>query len=189
MDIDLLIRTLFLYGEPEPEAITYLTHTLKEQVLRPNKILISEGFTNRRLYFLANGLVREYRNTPKGERTTGFATPGNFFADTESFIKQQPAPASISTETGSVILSLNYSEHQHLITRYPSTEKILNTLHHHYSEQRKRIEISLLDNPIEMQIQTLKQEQPEVFMYCKIKHIISFLRIDYKTYQKAFKKI
>lgn len=189
MDTELLLKTLSLYGEPEPEAITYLTHAIKEQVLKPKNILLSEGFTNRRLYFLAEGLVREYRNTPNGERTTGFAARGDFFTDYESFIKQQASPISICAETQSRVFSLDHSEYRHLITEYTAIKKIFSALYHQYNGRRNRINISLLDDPVEMQIQTLKHEQPEVFMYCKIKHLISFFRTDYKTYQKALRKI
>ncbi|PWG81197.1 Crp/Fnr family transcriptional regulator [Pararcticibacter amylolyticus] len=189
MDINLLVKTLSLYGDPEPEAIHYLTRTMKEQVLKPNKKLLEQGAINRRLYFLTKGLVSEYRNTSEGERTTGFAGRGDFFTHSESFTTQQASPVSICSETDSIVLSLDHSEYRDLITGYPAVKKIFQALYHHYNERRNRINISLLDDPVEARIQTLKEEYPDILQFARTKHLISFLRTNYKRFHKAMTMI
>ncbi len=189
MDIDLFLKTVSLYGEPEPEAINYLHNTLKDQILKPNEILLRQGFLNRRLYFLNEGFIRESKDTYMGERTTGFAGQGDFFTDYESFKKHGESGISIHTEAKCVILHLDYLQYEYLINTFPGIKKIFSKLRRVYNERTNRINNSLIDDPLEIQMQTLKKEFPEVFRYSKTKHLISFFRTNYKTYQKALKKI
>lgn len=189
MDDLLLFGILSRYGMPETDAKIYLNDTLKIHKLKTNEALLREGSPNHQLFFVQEGILRGVRNLLNGERVSCFACAGDFITDHASFEQQSASAFGLFAEVPSVVYSIIYSDLQFLLLNYASTEKIADGLSAFYRNRKAERKNSFIYDTLVDQMRKAKADQPDIFKYCRKKHLVSYFRTDPETFNKAMKKM
>ncbi len=86
-------------------------------------VLLREGKTCERLYFIAKGTVRTY-HYQDGKDITYWIYPENtVLTSWHSYILRKPASEYIETTEDAVLISLSYNQWQELYLKYPKLER------------------------------------------------------------------
>lgn len=114
------IKQYITLSEQAEQAITDLAikDTYKKGVL-----LIEEGKTSKRLYFLEHGTARSYF-FQNGKDVTHWIYPNNcLITSWSSYLTQQPSNDYMETTEDSILVSLTYDQWQNLYNTYPELER------------------------------------------------------------------
>jgi CRP-like cAMP-binding protein len=107
----------------EEELKTILSY-FKPMKAKKNQILISQGQTTQRTFFIGKGCIRIYFNTEQGhEATRYFAFENDIAAALISFITHHPSPEYIQSVEPSDLLYIEQDDFFHLLKVIPAWEK------------------------------------------------------------------
>lgn len=114
-----LLAQIPFFKDLETEYIEMLSK--KMQVINAEKgnLLIAEGSTSQRMYFIIEGTVRVFRKNSKGrtEDICELAAP-NYFGEM-SIIDGGPRSASVEAKTNTVLAELKWEDVKHLFNDKP----------------------------------------------------------------------
>lgn len=161
-ELQLLKEFLFKAGENEDH--------------RKGSILIQEGATSNRFYYLKKGLLRGWTNNDGKEVTFQFLFEDHVFCSAESFFYNTPCSYSIETIEDSLLLSVDKTQmdvlqkdpvflhlfNQYLISRVAAYQQLL---------------ISRVRDKPEARYKKLLQENPEMLLRIPQHYIASYLGI------------
>ena len=162
----------------------------KEHYYLKDKIILREGFTNRHLYFVAKGIVREFQYSLSGaQKTLSFKSTGVFFTDLESFEKRKSSAVSFSAESESVVYTIDYFCLRNLIETHKEIEIGFAKCRAHYLAIKKARNTFLFTETVEGRVTKTYKDHPEIIKYCKKRDIISYLRTNSQIYNSILKSI
>ncbi|MGF1586115.1 MAG: Crp/Fnr family transcriptional regulator [Bacteroidales bacterium] len=109
---DLLILRIKDYIFLNKKEVELVKNLFKEEHFKKNEVILREGDVCRKLYFVADGIVRFSQISNGEERTFVFRPEGAFCNDLESFLKKTPSQNSISAIGPTTVLSITYDNLQ-----------------------------------------------------------------------------
>lgn len=111
------------YINLSPEIESEIEKIILIEKLPKGSILLKEGQTCERLYFIAEGTVRTY-HYQKGKDITYWIYPENMITTSwHSYILRKPSSEYIETTEDSVLMSLSYNQWQELYLKHPKLER------------------------------------------------------------------
>ncbi|WP_069657988.1 Crp/Fnr family transcriptional regulator [Arcticibacter eurypsychrophilus] len=162
----------------------------KEHYYIKDKIILREGFTNRLLYFIAKGVVREYQYSLSGtQKTLSFKSSGDFFTDLESFEKRKSSFVSFSAESESVVYTIDYFLLKDLIETHKEIKMAFAKCRAHYLAIKKTRNTFLFTETVESRVIKTYEDYPEIIKHCKKRDIISYLRTNSQIYNNILRSI
>src|SRR5688500_13248568 len=128
-----LIQTLNHFCPlPETLAPTLLEH-FKILEFRREDVVLREGFTNRRLFFLESGIIRRHCISPPGQqKTTAFIKENNFFTDLESFQVKKGSKTTFTAESECKAYSIDFDKLTALMETHPEIKEAFTKIKEHY---------------------------------------------------------
>ncbi len=107
----------------QQELDDILTYFKKEKILK-NQILLQEGNTCHKLYFLEKGVGRSYYLNSNGKYITQwFFGEGNFMTSLESFFQETPSCSYMEMLEDSIVYSISKKDIDYLFEKYHTMEK------------------------------------------------------------------
>jgi signal-transduction protein with cAMP-binding, CBS, and nucleotidyltransferase domain len=111
------------YIQLSPEAEAEITRVSKVEVFPKGYLIIDEGVTCKRLYFLMKGTVRSYFYQ-KGKDVTYWIYPENYlFTSWPSYLMKKTSSEFIETIDACTVLSISYDTWQDLYTKFPELDR------------------------------------------------------------------
>ncbi len=153
------------------------------------ELLVQEGHTNDRMYWVESGLVRSFYAPDTDDITTGLYQEGDFFCAFSSFFSQKPSTESICTEEPSVLYSIRFEDLQWLFGLYPELNHAFCGLYGHLLElHHTRTSLLHYRTPHE-RYEAFLAQYPHLPNRLKVKHIASYLGIHRVTLCKIRKQL
>jgi CRP-like cAMP-binding protein len=109
---NLLIMRIKDYISLNDNEEEFVKNVFVEEHFKKNDVILKEGDVCKKLYFVANGIVRFSKFDEGEERTFVFRSEGAFFNDLESFLRKSPSINSITAIEPTTILSITYENLQ-----------------------------------------------------------------------------
>lgn len=129
----------------DESTIAKLLVDCSSKVWKKDSFLMREGTICKQIFFVENGLLRQYSVDEKGkEHILNFAPENWLVSDRESSFFNAPSPYFIQAleDTEVIILDQNFLEE--LAQEYPDFATFnMRLLHHHIREMQNRIELLL----------------------------------------------
>ncbi|EOR95802.1 cAMP-binding protein [Arcticibacter svalbardensis MN12-7] len=167
-----------------------IINCFREHFYIKDKIILREGFTNRLLYFISKGIIREYQYSLSGtQKTLSFKGTGEFFTDLDSFEKRKSSLVNFSAESECVVYTIDYFCLQNLIERHKEIEIAFFKCREYYVERKKTRNTFLFKESVENRVTRACKDYPEIIKHCKKRDIISYLRTNSQIYNKILRKI
>ena len=148
-------------------------------------ILTKAGETERRLYFVLNGVQRGFYAHDDGrEATIVFTYPFSFSGIADSFLTQQPSRFSLETLTTSSFLRTEYAQVNTLMQQYPNFQTCLfKAVSFTFAGVLER-QIELQCFTAEDKFKALLKRSPHVLNLIPHKYLASYLGIDATNFSK-----
>ena len=172
------------------EAEEYLRSISKEKIVHKGSILIRQGQTVDKVFFVIGGCLRSYCIDKHGkEHTLHFAIKNNWISDYIAIHGNESATLTIECLTESNIIEFNAKKINGMLTLFPELEPFQRgNLERLFVSLQKRILNQLQLNSSENYIQFLKQ-YPGIENYALNYHVASFLGITTQSLSRIRKQM
>jgi len=162
----------------------------KKEVITKNQMLISEGKTSKKSYFLEKGIIRCFIIDLNGDEvTTRFYSAPDFLNDYVSFFKQKPSEEYYEVLTDGIVWSINFENVQHCFHTIPEFRewgRMLLTLNYATLHQKM---ISFHKNTAQERYLQLYNQYPEIIEKVPLQIIASYLGITKFSLSRIRKEI
>ncbi|WP_109831985.1 Crp/Fnr family transcriptional regulator [Reichenbachiella versicolor] len=174
---------------PEAKADQIATY-FKEEEFTKDSLMIKEGRTSRKSYFLQKGIIRCYLYNSEGEEiTTRFYSAPDFLNDYYSFFKQRPSIENYQALTDCQVWSIDLDSVQYCFHNIPEFREwgrmllTMNyvTIHESMIDLRK---LSAMDRYLKF-----LKEKPEIVKEIPLKFIASYLGITKHSLSRIRKEL
>lgn len=160
------------------EKADLITTYFKNETLLKGTLIIKEGKTSKKSYFLKSGIIRCYVIDINGDEvTTRFFSAPDFLNDYLSFFEQKPSEENYELLTNCEVYSINYNNVQycfHHIPEFREWGRMLLTLNYSYIKKRM---ISFHKETAPERYLNLKNSHPEIINQVPLHIIASYLGI------------
>ncbi|MBL4675677.1 MAG: Crp/Fnr family transcriptional regulator [Mucilaginibacter sp.] len=162
--------------------------TLREENYPKGHLLLKQGDTSRKIYFINKGFARAFHINGDKECTTWFMGEGDLMISVYSFYTQQPAMEYIELLTDSELLSMSWNQLQSIYADFPEYNFIgrkVTVKYYMLSEERATITrtLSAADR-----YQLLLKTYPQILLNAKLSQVASFLGMTPETLSRVRSK-
>lgn len=172
------------------EKAELITTYFKKETLVKGTLVIQEGKTSKKSYFLESGIIRCYIIDLNGnEITTRFFSSPDFLNDYLSFFGQKPSEENYELITDCIVYSISYDKVQHCFHNIPEFRewgRMLLTLNYTYIKTRVT---SFHKETAPERYLNLKNSNPEIIKLVPLNIIASYLGITKHTLSRIRKKL
>lgn len=162
----------------------------KKETFPKKTLIIQEGKTSKKSYFLESGIIRCYIIDLKGnEVTTRFFSAPDFLNDYLSFFEQKPSEENYELVTDCLVYSITYDNVQHCFHNIPEFRewgRMLLTLNYTYINRRM---ISFHKETAQERYLNLKNCNPEIIEKVPLHIIASYLGITKYSLSRIRKEV
>jgi CRP-like cAMP-binding protein len=140
-------------------------------------LLVTEGSTARKLYYIEQGAARVWFNNDGKEVTFQFLFEGNFISSFESLISNEPSWYNVETLEPVVVYSITADEFRYKMEQFAHVKEF----YYQYVEKRllfyQQLFVSRIKDSPEKRYKALLQQYPEIVRRVPQRHIASYLGI------------
>ncbi len=161
-----------------------IPHLKKKKYLK-NEILLSLGEQNDKIFFIVNGLIREFFISKSGEDlTTQIVAEGNFFYSSVSFHSGNPSDRIVEALEDCDTICIEKSSFKILVNKIPELLNLnLLILEHVLIRFEYRSELWKI-KPASSRLKLFLSRYPLLAKRISKKHIASFLNITPETFSR-----
>ncbi|BDD09334.1 cyclic nucleotide-binding protein [Fulvitalea axinellae] len=114
---------------PIPEDLEADIRSLfRKEEIKKNDVLLTEGRTCRKLYYLDTGIIRTYYYHDDKEITSWFYKEGFFVTSWYSFLTLEPSFEYIKATEDSILYSIDHKHYVNLQEKHPAFERFCRIL-------------------------------------------------------------
>lgn len=172
------------------DEIELICSYFQEETVKAESQLLIAGNKYKKIIFVVEGILRVFIIDSNGDEVVkNFIEPNCFFADFESFDKNQNALINVSAVTDCTILSLSKVDANELINQLPKWEYLMKVGGiQAMNEMIKKREFLLIGDSTQ-QYRHLVKHHPLLAQQVPLKYIASFLRITQSSLSRIRKQI
>ncbi len=152
-----LLQHFSKFGSLSTEEIFAIDETMEEKRFKKGEILIREGQISSQVFFVLDGLVRQYYLVAGEEKTLDFFEEGRWVLSATNVAPTMPSPHFLECSTDCVLLVGSSVKGEALYQKYPKlgdiSRKLMESV---FVEQRAKLEKFLTSDPQERYLLLLK---------------------------------
>lgn len=186
---DKLLKHFRGIQEISDEEIAAIDETMIVQHFKKGAILLKQGQYSSDVYFVLEGIVRQFYIVDGTEKTSDFFTEGQWVLSTNSVTQNIPSNHFLECCTDCKLIIGNSEKGEYLYKKYPNLEtvsrKLMNQI---FIEQQSKIETYVLDTPKERYLKLLKSN-PTLFQNIPQYQIASYVGITPESLSRIRKRL
>lgn len=182
-----LINQIRQFSSLSDNTLNSLKLHLKKESIKKHSMLLKEGQTCNRLWFIKEGFVRVYYLHDGEDKTTWFLRENDFVISVYSFFSQQSSNEFIEVLEDSTLLSISFSSLQKMYSQHADFNAIGRLIMEHYyvlSEQRTLL---LRTTSVEDRLNHLLDRIPDIFKKASAKQVASYIGCQPETLSRIRK--
>ncbi len=179
------IRRIYMLSE---DTLLSMEGFLKKEFIKKNTCLLIEGQICNRLWFIEKGFVRIYYLNDGVDKTMWFLKDKDFLISVYSFFTHQPSYEYIETIEDCNLISISYSDLQHLYKKHTDFNivgRVITERYYMLSEQRS---VLLRTTTVEERLHTLLNVHPNIFSKVSARYIASYIGCQPETLSRIRKR-
>jgi CRP-like cAMP-binding protein len=186
VEIDFLLQTLNFIKPLSAKLQERIADSLREERLPAKHLLLEQGQTSRKIYFIVAGMARAYYLAENGRQcTTWFMRQGDVMISVLSFFTQQPATEFVELLEDSCLQSISWSQLQGIYADFPEFNyhgRVLTEKYYIESEQRA----NLLRNGTAIErYNLLLQMHPDIVQRVPLWMIASHINVSHEALSRV----
>lgn len=171
----------------EDTLLRELLNVSAERRLMKQEFLVTEGKTDRNIYFIENGAVRVFLQTEFEELTIRFGYKDSFITALSSFINGTPSEFYVQAIRSTTVRIITRDQFMDLVTRDERYLHLYNAILEGLVIQQLEREIDLLTQSPSERLRRVLERSPRVFQEIPSKYIASYLRMTPETLSRIRK--
>ncbi len=170
--------------------VSLISSCFSIEKVEKESMLVRAGEKYKKLVFVLEGIFRIYIIDQNGEEVVkNFVEPNCFFAEFESFDKNESSLINVSAVTDCILCTLTKSDSDELVLRLPKWENLMKTgAMEAMAEMFKKREFLLLGDSID-QYRYFVQHHPLLAKHVPLKYIASYLRITQSSLSRIRRQV
>lgn len=174
---------------PTDEELATILACFKPMEVEKNELLVMQGQTSQRTFFVGQGCLRIFFITEDGQEATRYiAFENNFATCLSSFIAKAPSLEFVQALIPSSLLYITHKDFYHLLEIIPSWEKFYrHYLEKAYVNNTNRL-MSFLALDAKERYRQLLETNPEVVQRLPNKIVATYLNISQETLSRLKSK-
>jgi len=186
MDADLLLQTLTFIAPLSAGLQQAFAGYITEEHYPKKHLLLTEGQTAKKIFFIKEGFARAYYYTKEGkECTSWFMGQGDIMISIYSFLTQQPAAESIEILEHSVIQSMSWTDLQAIYADFKEFNYIGRIVTEKYYIQSEERSILLRTLSARERYELLLKSHPGILKKASMGQVASYLGISPETLSRV----
>ena len=130
---DTLINNIQKTAAIPDQDIDKIIAALKVRYVKKKKNLLNEGDNANMMFYVNEGLFRNYIFDPDGgEQTIELVAENNWFGDAKAFLAQEPASVNIEALEDSQVFALSHEDLNRFYDEIPLFERLVRKIIEHY---------------------------------------------------------
>lgn len=186
---DKLLKHFRSIQQLSEEEIDAIDETLSVKHYEKGAILLHQGAWSSEVFFVLEGVVRQYYTIDGTEKTSDFFTEGQWVLSTNSVTQQLASSHVLECCTDCQLIVGNSEKGEALYSRYPNlgviSRKLMNQV---FVDQQAKIETYLLDTPKERYLKLLKTN-PQLLQKVPQYHIASYIGVTPESLSRIRRKL
>lgn len=172
-----------------PDEWAHYEQHIESVDYRKKAFLTRSGETENYIYFLLQGVTRQFFMDGEREICLDFGFKNNLISSYVSFLDRKPSQLSIQALTPIKALRVHCDAVQHLHNRSKNSERFGRLVAEHLYRSKLQREMLLLSLGAEEKYRYLLSKQPEFVQMIPVKDIASYLGIHPETLSRIRKSI
>ncbi|MES2457903.1 MAG: Crp/Fnr family transcriptional regulator [Bacteroidota bacterium] len=182
MDTYLLMHILGSISPLSSKLQERFSDYLVEEEFPKKHILLHEGETCRRIWFIKSGVTRAYYLNEQGDECTSwFMNTGNLMISVYSFLRQLPAYEHIEILEPSTLQSISYQQLQSIYADFEEGNLIGRIMTERYYLLAEERAIMLRTRSVEERYLHLLETHPDIMEKASQKQVASYLACSQET--------
>ncbi|WP_291721937.1 Crp/Fnr family transcriptional regulator [Bernardetia sp.] len=173
-----LLDSFYVLSEETKVALIELTQTKQ---YKAGESILSQGDTNKHLYFLDKGLVRAFYYKEKKELTSWIFPENTLFISVYSFLTQTPSNETIEAIEDSTVLCISHAKLQKLYNSYLDLNVVGRKLTEMYYIQMAERATNLRMVSSKTRYENFIREYPNLINRIPLGYVASYLGMSQET--------
>ena len=174
-----------IYCPLTPLGIEKLGSILVPMKFQKGDTILEEGTVCRALYFVEQGMVRQYYYKNNKDVTEHFSFEGRIVFCIESFLKQEPSRLIVEALENTQLYAIPYDELHQLMMRNQEMEMLYRKILEHVAiSSQEHADSQRFENAAE-RYERLLREKPEIILRAPMIHVASFLQMTPETLSRV----
>lgn len=190
--ISLLSPLLKMLKEIKPfnkKIYDALIESFHDQKIKKGAILLHEGDVCKKLWFLADGLLRSFHTIGNKEVTSRIMFKNHIVISPGSFFTQTASTESIEALADSTVVGLSYAELQKIYSKFPEFNYHTRIITEQYFYKQEQRLYMLRKHDATAKYQYFLENYETFLKYIPQKYIASFLNIAPETLSRTRSKL
>lgn len=184
-----LLKHFFKIQPLTGKEIEAIDETMTIEDLKKDTILLKEGQTSTKAYFVLEGIIRQYYLIDGQEKTTDFFSDEQWVVSLNSIDLNSPSTHYLECCTDCSVLIGNSEKGEELYRRFPNLGEISRKLMGKvFAEQQAKIEAFKINTPI-IRYQNLLKTRPDLFQRIPQYQIASYIGVTPESLSRIRKRI
>lgn len=184
-----LLKHFFKIQPLSDKEIEAIDETMTIEDLKKGTVLLKEGQTSTKAYFVLEGIIRQYYLIDGEEKTTDFFTDEQWVVSINSIDLNSPSTHYLECCTDCSVLIGNSEKGETLYTTFPNlgdvSRKLMGKV---FAEQQAKIEAFKINTPI-IRYQNLLKSRPDLFQRIPQYQIASYIGVTPESLSRIRKRI
>lgn len=163
------------------EAMHALLSQMEERHYPKNTCIVHSGVTDRKVYFIEEGITRSVFHYNGQDTTTWFSQEGDITFGMDSMYYNQPSVESVETLEDCTIYVISIDKLNALYERYIDIANWGRILHQNVNKELSHTFVERLQLPPQERYERFMQRYPGLTNRVKLKYIAAFLGISIYT--------
>lgn len=174
-----------IYCTMSPMGIDALAQVLVPMKFRKGEVVLPEGKVCRAMYFVHQGMVRQYYYKNGKDVTEHFSFEGRIVFCIESFLKQEPSRLIVEALENTILYALPYeSWHMSMLQNQELDMLYRKVLEHALISSQEHADSQRFENAAERYARLL-ETKPEIVLRAPMLHVASFLQMTPETLSRV----
>ena len=184
-----LLHHFLQFGSLSDEEIAAIDSTMREKSFPKGALLLKAGQHSNEVFFVLEGIVRQYYLIDGSEKTSEFFTEGQWVLSNNNLGQDLPSGHYLECSSDCLLLVGNSTKGEELYSRYPNlgviSRKLMEAV---FLEQQSKIETFVAGSPQGRYLSLLRQK-PALFQQVPLYHIASYIGVTPESLSRIRKRI
>ena len=173
------------FGGMHYGGIAILASMLTPFTIRKNERLVVEGEVCRYMYYVEQGIVRQFYYKAGKDVTEHFSQEGGLVICIESFLQQEPSRLMIEALEPSVLWGIPHDRFMHAVQAHAEMANFYcRILEHALISSQRHADSQRFETAMERYLR-LNSERPNVILRAPLIHVASFLQMTPETMSRV----
>lgn len=183
-----IVESILKYVAISTDELDAMLKHAEFREYQKNDFLTREGTTENYVYFIIEGIVRNYYLHKGDDLSLDFFFPGSFTNALMSFLQREPTTVNVQVLTDAKVLRFHYDFVQHLYQTSMSFNRLGRVIIEGLYIKRTKRELAFISQSAQQRYDSLFADNPVLIHQIPLKYLATYLGVKAETLSRIRRK-